>query len=113
MKAKTVKEALIAVEWMLENIGWCQNDYYQDKEGNGIPPYNVHDFGPQLVGSMCLKGAIDLVVADPHVRDALYIQLHGTINCKMKNMSICQFNDLPSTCKEDILGLVKQAIRRA
>jgi hypothetical protein len=33
MKAKTVKEGLIATKWILENRGWCQTHYHADKNG--------------------------------------------------------------------------------
>lgn len=120
MKAKTVKEALIAVKWMLENIGWCQQRFYQDSKGRSLGLDNVHNFNSFLsamkVCSMCLEGAIELVeVDDECVRGGMYDALDAALAPRYgeDEVSLIKFNDDVSTKKKDVIRLLNTAIKQA
>lgn len=103
MKVHTVKEVLIAAKWILENIGWNQNDYYRSKSGKRFD--NHIDMSD--VASACSAGAIYLVEADVSLQEDTVDYLLQTIGG-----SVSRFNDAPSTTKEDVLAVFQKAIER-
>jgi hypothetical protein len=116
MQAKTVKQGLIAVKWMLKNIGWCQQRYYQDSEGENLGLYDVQNFlsSAKKVCSMCLEGAIELVeVDDERVRGGMYDALDAVLDARYGKGNLTRFNDLKSTSKGDVLDVVDQAIKES
>jgi hypothetical protein len=83
MKAKTVKEVLIAVEWILTHKGWAQGSYYQTQNGK-----HRYTLTPD-VQAFCLLGAIEAVETD-------YGTARATTNFLrliIEQRSISRFND--------------------
>lgn len=65
LKAKTVKDVLIAARWMIENVGWCQNAFAKNAKGEAM---YVDFISTQqrlevikAATCMCANGAIRLV----------------------------------------------------
>jgi hypothetical protein len=111
MKAKTVKQALIAMRYILNRYGWCQGNYYVDKQGNSIiSPYQ----GP--LGGCCLSGARDLVECDDY---DTWCQIRYQINSRIWNVigimyaTIPAWNDHPNRTKQEVLDLLDKLIEEA
>jgi hypothetical protein len=107
MKATTLKEALIATRWILQHTGWCQGQYYMNKEGHSTmnPLYGS-------LGGCCLGGARDLVECD---RAALRSKLFGKILGAIKNVdnncyTVVDWNDHPERTKEEVFALLDKLI---
>src|SRR5579864_3532675 len=96
MKAKSVKEVLIAARWIIDNIGWCQKSYYQTKSGERR--FDIeHSYGD--VGSVCSVGAIGFVETDNKLRDKACDFLEGVLG----NLDgIPTWNDKPERTKEEV-----------
>ena len=85
--------------WMLEHVGWCRKDAYQDSQGQkmlsepswGNPP-----------SAMCLFGAWNLVEADREVKDMAW-EAMGQIG-----PNPIEFNDAPGRTKSEVLDLIKR-----
>lgn len=118
MEAKTVKEGLIAIKWMLENIGWCQNGYYRDKGGARLDMsgVSIYTSTAKKVHSMCLEGALELVeVDDERVRGGMYDALDAALAPRYgeEEASLIKFNDDVSTKKKDVIRLLNTTIKQA
>lgn len=94
-QAKTAKEVLVAVHWIIKNHGWVQRKASSTENGK-------HSF--------CLVGALNSVVTDPMVeRDARKV-LYAILG---KDDSIICWNDRPGRTKNQVLGLLRKAIKVA
>lgn len=108
MKAKTTKEVLKAVEWLLTNVGWCQGFNYRDTGGRSRYIDEI-DQDPKMLGSMCILGAFELVEANPrqievarkHFKTVNYINY------------VSDFNDDKKRTKEEVLAAVRKAINES
>lgn len=108
MKAKTVKETLVAARWILENVGWCQGSYYKDKNGTNVGLSGRYN--PENVACACALGSIYLVDTD----DTLALDKVITIlSDASKIESVADFNDAPGRTKEEVLNLFDRAIKGA
>ena len=108
MKAKTVREALVATRWIIDQVGWCQGRLYQAKDGNVI--WYKGGIIPGNLGACCLEGAMSLVEIDSeYVRfDAgKKIRAIGT-----DHTSIHIWNDALGRTKEQVLAMLDQVIVR-
>lgn len=106
MKAKTAKEVLIAARWIIENVGWCQNAYYKD--ANGETGWNFIN-PPVSVSCACASGAIYFVEADSELHVA-------ALNILFKNIppigtTISGWNDQPGRTKKQVLAAFNKAIK--
>jgi hypothetical protein len=99
MKAKTVKEVLVATKWILDHHGWVQGTFTKV------------DSNKKLVG-FCLVGALDTV----EVEGKDYIlkpQAYSLMQNELSYLSLSAWNDLYGRTKEQVLSLIDQAIERA
>jgi hypothetical protein len=103
VKAKTVKEVLTAVEWMLTHIGWTQGISYRD--GGGISLYRDPDNIPQIK-SMCLGGAFDLVEVENNLLRTQAICHFNSVNYILNHV---RFNDSPNTTKNMVIAALRKA----
>jgi hypothetical protein len=111
VKAQTVKQALIAMRYILNRYGWCQGNYYVDKHGYpSINPYQAP------LGGCCLSGARDLIECDDN---DTWCQIRHQINCRIWNAigkmyaTIPGWNDHPARTKQDVLNLLDKLIEEA
>jgi hypothetical protein len=108
--AKTVKEVLKAVEWILTNIGWCRGACFRDKEGQTMGSVvNNKSIQPEdydRLGAVCITGALGLVEAEPDLvfeaRKRLY---------EAAGMEVMSYNDEVATSKQQMINLVRKAIK--
>jgi hypothetical protein len=103
MKAKTVKEVLIATKYILENVGWCQGSFYLDKNGNCMGtclyPYQYAD-----LRACCLDGALQLVDTDARTRNQTYQTLRSFIP------GIITYNDFEGRTKQHVIEMLEATI---
>lgn len=101
-QAKTVKEFLVAAQWILENKGWCQGYYRKNAAGQ-------HVYVDADAASFCSIGALWAVeAASPHLlREA------ETLLSKIVKKDVIMWNDTPGRTKEEILNVFEQAIKEA
>src|ERR1700727_985283 len=106
-KAKTLKEVLVATQWILEHMGWHQGCFYLDKNGNRTRRAKAK--------SCCLGGALNFVKADKDARRmAGYVLESMTSSHYPLYMdNIAEWNDAKGRTKAQVLTLVKGAIKRA
>lgn len=109
-KAKTAKEVLVAAKWIIENVGWCQNAFAKDKNGQTIPP-RVHN--AENIACVCSLGALELVQANLSIKMAAEKILLDTINQKPRSFwrSVIEWNDTSS--KEEVVKTFDEAIKMA
>ncbi len=101
MKAKTVKETLIAGRWILENLGWCQGYYYKDKDG-----HDASSLHPEEINCACALGALSMVEKeDQYLYTGAIKELEHLIGGTIAN-----WNDHPGRTKEEVLNLFDRAI---
>lgn len=107
MKAKTVKEVLIATRYII-NSGWCQGTYYQDENNNyvGIDIDNKEAALP-MIKSCCLSGALHLVEVP---KNNLAFGKAYNLVIKAVGDSIARWNDGPTRTKEQVLNLLDKLI---
>jgi len=106
-RAKTIKEVLVAAKWMIENIGWCQEDLVIYDRNNNEEAF-------------CATGAISYVngygersiVKDNAIRVLANAidgyQIHDTTTCLD---TIVNFNDWSETTKNKVLSKFDKAIK--
>jgi cation transport ATPase len=106
-KAKTGVEVLQAMEWIIDNVGWCQGALFRDKGGQII--YGLTKDQYTRIGSVCLTGAMRLV--DAKEGTAIYdaIVLFKDAN---KNLGFVRFNDEPKRTKEQVIAALRKAIKK-
>lgn len=99
MRAKTVKEVLIAIKWILENIGWCKGTW--SKYLNGKPV------------AFCLSGACNTVEPEYGwlIEDARQA-MRDVIYDVAPNRDIASFNDSTLTTKKDVIRMLDKAIKQ-
>lgn len=120
--AKTIKEALIATKWILENIGWCKVSYWQDKNGKTILTSQM-SCEKGHVAKCCLSGAMRLVNAsgrDGLWETSLHVQTESFLFDTLKKIrpgskhmywSLPGFNDHGLTKFKDVIALLDAAIK--
>jgi hypothetical protein len=108
MKATTVKEGLIAVKWILENVGWSQRALFRDKQGEYMPYCELKN-----LGSCCLWGAILLVETETIINHGMQDLVSSVIRDETGFGGIAYYNDKFSIKKQDVIDVVDEAIRRA
>jgi hypothetical protein len=110
MKATTVKEVLVAMRWIIDNVGWCQGALYTDKSGdkhNIIPPYDT--VLKDDISGVCLSGAWYLVECDNEkVKDNALNILNS-----LTSYGMIVYNDSFCRTKEQVLALLDKAIKQA
>ncbi len=89
---------------IIKKYGWCQGNYYQDKQGNQFPYSAVitmpQDELDQHLGACCANGAIFL--AEESVR-----KLHNHIVEKTEYSGATAWNDAPGRTKEEVIELLE------
>ena len=107
MKAKTVKEVLIAAKWILENVGWCQKAYVTTKDDKlGFDPDGSAAIGD--VKAACALGSIYMVQSDNHdLRPGAVDVLQNEV------INITNWNDDPARTKQEVLDMFTRAIEKA
>jgi hypothetical protein len=110
MKAKTVKEGLIATKWILENRGWCQTHYHADK--NGV---RVGDpITDPAYGGSCLFGALSLVEYDEDafgLATLTRMAVHNKVLDEPLAISIPDWNDDKTRTKSQVIALLDKLIK--
>lgn len=110
-EAKTVRQALRAIRWMLENVGWCQERFYLDANGKQLNSEIVLR-GRVAPCKMCLSGAIQLVQVTKDVGQKTFGLIHKEIR-SMGYTGTIDFNDHPKTTSEMVIGMLKAAEKKA
>src|SRR5208282_6888097 len=101
MKAKTAKEVLTAMAWMIENVGWLRGlSYSYDNAWVGGPEQLPTDSPPT---AMCIRGAWRLVEGDLKAKGAAWAALRQVC------ASPIHFNDVIATTQKDVLDLIGAA----
>jgi hypothetical protein len=103
MKAQTVKEALVAIRWIIDHHNWCQGTMFLDKNGFCISKDRA------LVGDLyacCAIGATHLVDAN----DGVVLEARRLMRVKTKDDSIIAWNDKQGRTKEEVLDLLDKLI---
>jgi hypothetical protein len=111
MKAKTIKEYLIATRYIIDNYGWCQNSYFKFK--NGAPFWEEMKIDSQTFGGSCLEGAINLVEAVDGLRIATINTIEQVLPDHMSLRTLPYFNDAPGRTKEEVLAFLDTLIEKA
>lgn len=110
-KAKTVREVLVAAKWIIENVGWCQEYYATDAEGN----YAIYD--SKAACHFCPEGAVNAVLCDKMVRyeaiDLLDRLVPARLIDKDADSNIVIYNDTPGRTLKQVLKTFDVAIKRA
>lgn len=108
MKAKTVKEVLVAGRWILENVGWCQLSFYQTKsKEKRFDVQNASTHGD--VGCACAVGSIYLV----DVKDeSLHEQAVRVLQDLLGDNSVAAWNDNPYRTKKEVVDLFTKGIKK-
>lgn len=104
MQAKSVKEVLIAMKWILENIGWCQGSNFIVKNTLERTDY----FPKKELDSVCLLGALHAIETDETIRDNACCLLQNMVN----GTGLSIWNDNSKRSKQQVLNLLDQAIER-
>jgi hypothetical protein len=99
-QAKTVKEVLIATEWILNHLEWVQHNFFLNDKGEGCCK--------QEAKSCCLVGAMQLVETDWQ----LYVQAREYLG-HVAYEHIIAFNDKFGRTKQEVLELVRKGIESA
>lgn len=104
MKAKTVKEVIIAAKWILENVGWHKGNMFRDVKGKAIIS-STAVLNPERVGSVCAAGAVRLVDKFPSLEE-------NTLRALSAQMGrpVWLWNDTIASSKKEVLDLFDQAI---
>lgn len=105
-QATTVKDVLIATEWILNHLDWTQDAFFRDGEGR-VSIVSYKDM-TMRVKSVCLSGAMRLVDTPEHIRYDAILYLRSTLPEHMS--SIVYFNDAEGRTKEEVLAAVRKAI---
>lgn len=120
MKAKSVKEVLIAAQWMFQNnFDWCQNSFFRDSKGKGIF-FEEATENPLRIKAACLTGCLKLVETKGITLflDTKYFLLDN-LNSEVgvlpnyKYTALSSYNDCYSTSKEDVMNLLQRCIDKA
>lgn len=94
--ARTSTQVLKAARWLIDNIGWCQNQY-QTTDDKGKPI------------AFCAWGAVGAVEIDGDWRliDRAMQRLHKAA----PHGNVVSFNDRKSTTKEKVLKVFDRALK--
>ena len=102
-QAKTVKEVLIATEYILNHLDWTQNAFFRDSVGRTT-------MVQEDAKACCLSGALRLVDDEPYqnLKHKARNEIQAVIG---DSYSITTFNDKPGRTKEEVLEVVRKAIQ--
>lgn len=103
MQAKTPKQVLQAIHWIIKNVGWNKGNFFIDKTGSSVGAAQLSDKNPPA--AMCIRGAWHLVEADFMIKQQAWVALCSTAPAT----SPISFNDSPHTSKSDVLNLIQSA----
>lgn len=112
MKAKTVKEVLVAARWIIENVGWCQWHFAKsgDKEvwmgRRTTIEKAAQEAGVSKVDCFCALGAINAVEADYDLKRSAAVVIDNHTGG-----SVSTWNDTDGRTKEEVLDLFDRAIK--
>lgn len=107
MKAKTVKEVLIAARWILDNVGWSQRFFSITKHGTPLGLGEVH---PDIEAA-CSLGAIYLVdTIDLRLNRGATQAVEAVIGNGIDRV-IHDWNDTKGRTKEEVLAAFDKAIQ--
>jgi hypothetical protein len=107
MKATTPKEVLIATKYILDNVGWCQGNAWQNKEGERIRDKQDVLSGKSTLGACCLIGAISLVECDDLSRGEALRSIIEDVNTVAVS-----WNDSPGRTKRQVITMLNQVIKK-
>jgi hypothetical protein len=110
MKAKTVKEVLIATRYIINKLDWCQGASYQTKTGK--PIWGHHSINIPNISGCCLKGAISLVEME---LENMFEGIEGAKSLIRKEIGqsrISQWNDTPGRTKQQVLDMLDGVIAK-
>jgi hypothetical protein len=103
MKAKTIKEALIATRWIIDNVGWCQGRLYRTKPGKDL---YAGGFNYEALDACCLEGALNCVETE-----VPYNEAWNTINAAVSG-GVVYWNDAPGRTKQEVLDMLDGIIAK-
>lgn len=111
-KARTVKQALDAIAWMLQHVGWCQGVAYRNQFGTSIDQEDINK--DNLPTCMCIAGAWGLVeYANPSIKNKTLSSLNQAA-LEMANVySVIRFNDGSNRTLADMLEMIEIAKKPA
>jgi hypothetical protein len=109
MKAKTVKEVLVAARWILSHYKWVQHSHTQ---------YGYTDEGrldPNKPIGFCLIGAMDAVEIPNEQFDLepLRNEAFRLLRNVIMGAGLASWNDQRGRTKKQVLSLLDQAIEKA
>ena len=118
MKAKSVKEVLIAAKYLLKNVGWCQ-EYYAKKHDRDLWINSNSDLKDQFTSQeakeiigFCSIGAIRAVEAtDVKTKLDAIEAIRSVIPPSYR--TITSWNDFSDRTKEQVLAVFDRAIKSA
>jgi intergrase/recombinase len=100
MKAKTVKEVLVATKWILSHYEWHQGSYTAN-DANGKP------------FSFCLVGAMQRVETEKLDLMAQAYKFMADEVQPHQEMILSVWNDMPGRTKTEVLSLLDRVIEKA
>jgi hypothetical protein len=106
-QAKTIKEVLIATEYILNHLGWVQFNFYLNDKNENVSFSESHDHLSEI-SSCCLSGAMRLVETDVELHLQARRHLHNIIH-----ENVIAFNDKHGRTKQEVLELVRKGIESA
>jgi hypothetical protein len=113
MKAKTVKEVLVAAKWLLQNYDWNQAAWYITTDGlrlNSPEWFIVARKQNRLqLKSCCISGAVQLVNTDKDTKEMALLSLQSAA----RTDNIINWNDWNGRTKEQVIKLLDKAIEKA
>jgi hypothetical protein len=110
VKAKTVKEVLVAMEWIIDHVGWTRGVMYRRKDGGHCSSSKEALDNAQNLDGVCLVGANNLVETEDNgyvLKREANNHLRNSINIT----SLITFNDRFALNKQEVLEAIRKAIR--
>jgi hypothetical protein len=114
-QAKSVKEVLIATEWILTHLEWVQFNYLLNDKNQNVNSRSVKS-GKQVAKSCCLAGAMWLVETDWQLYEQARQHLADIAKEHVISFNkeyLISFNDKFGRTKEEVLELVRKGIESA
>lgn len=110
MKAKTVKEALIATRNIIDQLEWCQGKLYQAKAGKD--PWNSLNLNAENLVGCCLEGAISALEIKSLSEYQILREARALIRGAIGTSNISQWNDAPGRTKQQVLDMLDGVIAK-
>lgn len=114
MKAKTVKEVLVAARWIIENVGWCKGEFAKSGDKSvWVGAYTTLEDAAKeaevsTVDAFCSLGAINAVDANHFLKEEAARIFHNSVGG-----SISYWNDNEKRTKSQVLKAFDRAIAGA